>query len=161
MTTQKTYRDHLIELAEDMRFRVTGPLLKDAQLFTDTFAEAKRAVDVRYASHRKAKQVKLSLACVNQFGERGIVTSIHAGHGRVIGMDADTLYPDVPWLVEAVKEMRDLNTRAIALSKRLNVYGMKASRSWGRVNPERYETLVEEFVEEHGHKLAQAQKDKP
>lgn len=146
METRK-YQDHDIEPDDNWRFKVSGPLFAKQETF-DSMAQAKSAINARREADAKQKKAAITMAivCLDDKGEIVTVKGIHAGQSQLLGVgDARSVYPNVPFLKDALVRRTRLQAELVTLNNLLGPYAVHVSRGYGRIRPDEYERYVSVF----------------
>lgn len=149
-TDTRHYGDHTITLLHNWQFQVRGPLFSESK-FADTYgsmAEAKVAIDSRVEADRKEKKAAVTLAVPVLTDEGVLVTvrGVHSVQGKLLGMgESCSVYPDVPFLREALVAHLRLRAELETVAKTLRPFSVAVSRQYGRIRPENYEATCAEF----------------
>ncbi len=159
------YREHTITVDTDRswKFKIEGPMIMDGgDAWADSFEQAKSKIDAKAAAMRKQKAIKLALPCLDDTGKKVIATGVHAGNGYVLGVgDGDHLYPDIPWVQEALTKLLRLRKESSDLVSLLHPFRIKIKRTYGRMDPAQYDRIAAGFTEEHDRITKDAQRKAP
>lgn len=149
-TDTRTYGDHTITLLHNWQFQVRGPLFSEGK-FGDTFgsmAEAKLEIDSRVEADGKAKKAAVTMAVPVLTDEGALVTvrGVHSVQGKLLGVGGShSVYPDVPFLREALVTHLRLKAELETVTKTLRPFSVDVSRQYGRIRPENYEAACAAF----------------
>ena len=149
MEENKLYKGHEIYLTQSWTFRVSGPEFDKTDIF-ETFKAAQEEIDKRVneAARIEAKNVRVSLRVLNRKGVPVEITGINRRNGEVIGVDGERFYPNVPWVAEAFARVTRIREEMFAIDKKLDGLTMRANRSYGRIESERYTKYISDLEEE-------------
>jgi len=157
------HQGHKIRLTDDFRFIVSaGPMFKDASEYQRTFdslVRAKDEIDKRTKAAMKQKKTgeTLKLPVLDSKGVDASVHGIHSGTGRLLGIgDATSCYPAVPWVKEALDRRAKLVKERDEINERLRLVRIDSRRGYGRIDPDKYDGMIENLKKEHAASLAKA-----
>jgi len=132
LSNVKEFGGHTIELNPEWFFVVNGPEFDGLEMRKHMFlslADAKEAIakTIREKEKLEAAKIRLYLEVVDEHGALHVVERINRRNGIMAGLEdapsfgrSAKVYPDVPWLREAVKRLAALNNERSELMKRLN-----------------------------------------
>lgn len=167
-----THRGHRIAVTDDLMFSVTGPQFEVTEL-RSSVALAKEEIDKRITAAEKQAIAthRTAIPALDQNGVSITVRGVNRNAGNVLGyekvdgigprLNLPEIFPAVPWIEAVLKERRETIARAAALTQKVWKYGIKASRAYGRVNPDHYDAMHAALVAEIENKTAEAQVDAP
>lgn len=137
------------------RFRVEGDDISEPHC--DSLAEATGKIDAYHSAAAKAKKVKVALSVYEPNGKEATITGIHAGHGTLTGVKGggmfdNYVYPRVPWVIDAIKKIDELEEQRSALRYKLEAVRIRTKRQRGygnKLNPDDIPGLVRQLITEH------------
>lgn len=144
----KEYNGHTITLdAEQMRFRVSGPLINE---WFSAFRDCRQKIDEAASKHEAQTRKRISLPVLLENGERVKLTGIHAGNGSILGLpgssgfSSQSFYPDVPWIAETLQVIAKLQDKIKAEQERLAPYRVRSHQTGPRgTHSEKVDRLIE------------------
>ena len=84
----------------------------------DTYRQMTEAIDRVADTEKAAKKKKVALECFTSKGTSVTITGVHSGNGNlttkpvVDRFDRDEFYPNVEWIADALKQIRQLKKQA-------------------------------------------------
>lgn len=138
----KTVDGHKIELTPQFTFRVTGPLVSDPER-PPAFASMAEA-EAKIVSWRKAeaaeKRVKMKpIPALAPDGGKVNVTGVNTRTGKMNGANEHTyIWPDVPWIEEALKRKTALEAEAREIFRKLLPARIETRTGYGSLDAEHY-----------------------
>lgn len=158
----KEYEGHFITVAGNLRFTITGPLVDTLDhVWADSYEAAKKKIDDLRAKDRQTKKAKLNLPVYNLDGKPETITGLYAGRNTLLGVSridgyGGVVYPRVPWIVEKLAELQQVQNKAQELRDLLSEFQIDGKRStYGRSAA--YEDMVADVVKDHAAKTAKAE----
>lgn len=159
---EQDYRGHKITFRPDnFRFEVSGPEFTHKSASDRLFDSAENArEEITKRSEETAKvnmrRIDLNLPVVREDGSLSIITSINRQNSRLTGFDGcKYVYPDVPWLRDAVRRVAELD----ALRKAIEPYHISVAQSWneGRLTALSAENIAKDLPKEYAYKIQAAE----
>lgn len=127
-----------------------------------SYEELRTYVEQRRKAEAAQERRQLELPAIHNDGERTTITGLHAGHGGVLckprlknGSQYSQFYPDVPWIIDALRERHDLRCRAVQLDNILKKFQIDTYA--GRFSIENHAAIVEKMADSHVIKTRAAQ----
>ena len=145
-----------MEVTASGYFKISGEGITSETGFS-TFVQATQEID-RLVAAKRAKSRKLNLTVIDGSGKVGILTGLHLGTSQVTttGCDDSYILPDVPWVVDTIRDKLVLQRQIAKLQEKLNPFVLKSRFGYGRLSPEEYGELLNKVEEEYAKKLAEA-----
>jgi hypothetical protein len=168
----KEFSGHTIELNADWSFTVTGPEFNHIEMRKRMFlslVDARAAIQT--ALHEKEKfeaaKIHLHLEVIDEENRFHVVDKINRRNGYLVGLeDAPALvgrsakmYPNVPWVREAVKRFAEITKERSELAKRLDGLEMDVNRhryNSGRVDADDAVRYTKRLQDEYDEKTKKA-----
>lgn len=127
----------------DWTFHVSGPEFDEAayKAVFSSFEAAKAEINRRLdeANRLRARNITLSATVINQLGERVSISRISRQTGDIIGLEKSRYcYPNVWWVIDALKELTRLRVEANTIEQRLKSVAIDRSRAYSRIDADRY-----------------------
>lgn len=145
----REYHNHKIHLNEqNWEFTVTGPEFDNQEycIAFDSYKAARVEIDKRVSdtTRLKARNIKLNLILLDEKGETVNVTRINRRTGEI---DCDTryLYPNVPWVREALRRWELGRAEARQIEDSVRSLRIERSRSYSHIDTDHYERYIEDL----------------
>ncbi len=146
----KPYLGHEITLQPNWTFSVIGPEFEETNkryaIQFKSLEDARAEIDKRISDTQKLrlKNIKLDLKLLSDRGEIVEVTKIDRREGNIsAGSD---LYPNVPWVSEALKRLNVLRNETNTIEDSLRKIKISHRRGYGRIDADDYPRKVEELI---------------
>lgn len=154
----KQLRGHEVALTNDWRFEVTGPLVNGETFMSFMEAEGaiKRAEDA--AAMQKKAEATIAILAYDDKGVPVVIRGIHSGHGDLLGVPKDcrSVYPQFPFLKEALVRRRTLLEELEKLNQIISPFNVGVRQSYGHIKAADYAKAVEKFQAEFDRVKARA-----
>lgn len=151
----RVFHDHTVTLTDRWTFRVTGPLFSEP-LDLRSLGDAEEAIRgaERGAALQKKAEALVSVSVLDEQGRPCVVRGVHSGHGSLTGApkDANFVYPQVPFVREALQKAAGLRGELNQLGELVRPFAVRTKRAYGRIRPEEYEKVVADFQREFERK---------
>lgn len=150
--TSRAFMRHTIDLQPDWTFKVSGPEFDaDEKRYSLTFksyeaAKAEITKRVEDAEKLRAKSITLNLRAYDMNGNSIQVEKINRTTGSCA--PGEYIYPQVPWVREALHRRQRLHEEFKALNKSLDEVQVRTSRSFSRIDVDDYGRKVDALREE-------------
>jgi len=159
----KTYKDHTITFdPESFNFKIAGPLITTGgwSATAESLAAAEKHIDGLLRNEVQTKKEKLHLEVYLPDGSPGVVTGVHAGHGRLTGVpDVNDVYPRVPWIAAMLAEQRELQKKLGDIRTALHEVHIRAKASYGAVEPGAHPRYIARLKQEYEAATKKAQRE--
>lgn len=168
------HEGHKISLDGRYKFVVSGPHFEganDYQRAFDTYEKAVEVIDDRIRRAAKVKATNLDLEVLKHDGSGVVkIKGIHGRLGTLLFTDGayskaagesysgvHHVYPNVPWIAEALKEQADLERRGAAIRKMVEKFSISVSYARHSIRSAAdIDSYVDDLKEEYAKKTADA-----
>jgi len=150
-----------ITVTDEYRFKISGPDYDKDEYPADTLSAAKRKIDDHIKTLHKQQQIRkrLNLKLRNRAGVLVTMRGFHAKNGNMLSTPDvpryTDVYPDVPWIVEALAKRAELNTAMNKIDGESRPFGLK-SNQYGHRDADAYERELNKWLDELKVKTAAA-----
>ena len=147
----KIFKGHTITLSPDWQFSVTGPEFdeKSYAIIFKSYEDATEEITKRIngTNSLRIKNINVSFRVLNNKGEICDITHINRSTGEIPGTTSN-LYPNVPWVREALVKLNSLRRTIADVEKPLSSLSINFRRGYGHIEAEKYIPLLEALAKE-------------